>query len=101
MQATPTSQPKDVVSHTKLHRGSAEAARGAHNPEVTGSTPVPGIYHLSDLKKPMVIARATINTSNLHRSGAEEARGTHNPEDLGSSPSSGIYHSPSLQKLVV
>ena len=63
MQATPTSQPKDVVSHTKLHRGSAEAARGAHNPEVTGSTPVPGIYHLSDLKKPMVIARATINTS--------------------------------------
>ena len=51
MQATPTSHPKDVVSHTKLHRGSAEAARGAHNPEVTGSTPVPGIYHFVGFKE--------------------------------------------------
>ncbi len=29
-----------------LHRHGAEAARGAHNSEVTGSKPVAGIYHL-------------------------------------------------------
>ena len=88
-----------MSSHTqKLHRGGAEAARGAHNPEVTGSKPVPGIYHLSDLSESATLYP---HTAKLHRTGAEEARGTHNPEDLGSSPSSGIYHSPSLQKLVV
>ena len=45
MQATTTSHPKDVVSHTKLHRHGAEAAREAHNLEDTGSKPVAGIYH--------------------------------------------------------
>ena len=54
MQATTTSHPKDVVSHTKLHRGGAEGARGAHNPEVTGSKPVPGIYHSLALQKLVV-----------------------------------------------
>ena len=45
MQATTTSHPKDVVSHTKLHRHGAEAAREAHNLEDTGSKPVAGISH--------------------------------------------------------
>ncbi len=45
MQATPTSPPKDVVSHTKLHRNGAEEARGTHNPEDLGSSPSSGIYH--------------------------------------------------------
>ena len=58
LQNTPT-----AVSTATIHRDGAEEARGAHNPEVTGSIPVSGIYHLSALQKPMVTVRATLNTS--------------------------------------
>ena len=34
-------------SNTTLNRGGAEGARGAHNSEVTGSTPVAGIFHFA------------------------------------------------------
>ena len=64
-RSTTTTNPIDV-DWSQLHRHGAEAARGAHNSEVTGSKPVAGIYYLSALKKPMVIARATINMSNTH-----------------------------------
>jgi len=37
----------DVKGSTQYHRHGAEAARGAHNPEVTGSKPVAGIHHTS------------------------------------------------------
>jgi hypothetical protein len=34
----------------KIHRHGAEAARGAHNPEVTGSKPVAGILFVPEKK---------------------------------------------------
>ena len=98
MQATTTSHPKDVVSHTKLHRGGAEGARGAHNPEVTGSKPVPGIYHSRSLSELTPLSPHTATQPPLaHR----KQRRAHNPEVTGSTPVGGIYHSLALQKLVV
>jgi hypothetical protein len=98
MQATPTSQPKDVVSYTKLNRGGAEGARGAHNPEVTGSKPVPGIYHSRSLSELTPLSPHTATQPPLaHR----KQRRAHNPEVTGSTPVGGIYHSLALQKLVV
>ena len=35
-----------------LHRGGAEAARRAHNSQVTGSKPVPGILHFGRFAEP-------------------------------------------------
>ena len=60
--------------YSNNHRDGAEDARGAHNPEVTGSSPVSGIYHLSALQKPMVTARATLNTSTLFTGMAQRQR---------------------------
>ena len=34
-----------TLNKSNLHRGSAEAARGAHNLEVVRSKRTPGIYH--------------------------------------------------------
>ncbi len=56
MQTTITSQPKDVVYTQTIHRRGAEAARGAHNSEVTGSKPVAGISNSCALEKYIVNA---------------------------------------------
>ena len=63
-----------AVTTATLHRLSSSVERRAHNPEVTGSTPVGGIYHLSALQKPMVIVRATLNTSTLFTGMAQRQR---------------------------
>ena len=74
-----------------LHRGGAEVARRAHNPEDTGSKPVPGIYTLSALKKPMVIAHATYKLEYRVPGIAQRIeRKAHNLEDTGSKPVAGI-----------
>ena len=43
-RSTPTTKSSDV-DWSQIHRHGAEAARAAHNREVTGSKPVAGIYH--------------------------------------------------------
>ena len=75
------------------YRDGAEEARGTHNPEVVGSNPTSGIYHLSAFQKPMVIALATLNKSNTNRGSAGAARGAHNLEVVRSKRTPGIYHS--------
>jgi hypothetical protein len=63
-------------------------ARGAHNPEVTGSNPVSGIYHSAGLQEPV----HAVSTATLFADMAQRlARGAHNSEDLGSKPSVGIF----------
>ncbi len=49
------------TKHEHLSRHGAEVARGAHNPEDTGSKPVAGIHSNSPaLHKLVVIAQATL-----------------------------------------
>ena len=45
-RSTTTTNPIDV-DWSQLHRHGAEAARGAHNSEVTGSKPVAGIFQFA------------------------------------------------------
>ena len=81
-----------MLTGQTVHRHGAEAARAAHNREVVRSKRTAGIYHLSALKKPMVIARGTINMSTpFHRHGAEAARGAHNSEVTRSKRVAGIF----------
>jgi hypothetical protein len=81
-----------MLTGQTVHRHGAGAARAAHNREVTGSKPVAGIYYLSALKKPMVIARGTINMSTpFHRRGAAAARAAHNRKDIRSKRIAGIF----------
>ena len=87
-RSTTTTNPIDV-DWSQIHRHGAEAARGAHNSEVTGSKPVAGIYHHIAM-----VHRGTGAT--LHRHGAEAARGAHNSEVTGSKPVAGIYHLPTF-----
>ena len=75
------------------HRRGASAARRAHNPEVTGSTPVAGIcYTSAALQKLLVIAkrRKTQHTLTTPLSSSAE-RQAHNLEVTGSTPVGGIY----------
>ena len=94
-----------------IHRGGAEEARGAHNLEVIGSSPIPGIHSTSPALQKRAGVRSAQTPSRkegcgeplvpraIHRGGAEEARGAHNLEVIGSSPIPGIHStSPALQK---
>ena len=72
-----------------FHRCGAEEARGAHNPEVTRSKRVAGIFHFSCFIE-MRTYRQIYKL--FYRGGAEEARWAHNSEDVGSKPTSGIFH---------
>ena len=79
-----------------LYRHGAEAARRAHNPEVTGSKPVAGILHFGGFAEATSLLRQTLNTVSHYRRGAEEARRftlwAHNSEDVGSKPTAGIFY---------
>ena len=55
MQATTTSQQKDVVY--TFHRRGAEVARRAHNPEVIRSKRIAGIIQFVCFQKHSVIAK--------------------------------------------
>ena len=49
-RSTTTTNPIDV-DWSQIHRHGAEAARGAHNSEVTGSKPVAGILQFVGFKE--------------------------------------------------
>ena len=82
---------KRSVTHDEsrvFYRCGAEEARGAHNPEVTRSRRVAGIFQFSRF-----IEMRTYRKYNLfYRCGAGEARWAHNSEDIGSKPITGIFH---------
>ena len=88
-QSTPTTNPIDVDGSQELHRYGAEAARVAHNHEVTGSKPVAGIYHSQIYKNLPRCHHSTL----FHRRGAEAARAAHNRKDIRSKRIVGILHS--------
>ena len=84
MQATTTSQQKDVVY--TFHRRGAEVARRAHNPEVIRSNRIAGIFQFAGLSE-----SATLSSHHIYpRCGAEEAREAHNFEDIRSKRITGI-----------
>ena len=78
-----------------LHRYGAAGARGAHNPEVTGSKPVAGISHSGGLSEPPNAVTTDSNTTPLSSS---EERTAHNREVTGSTPVGGISHSGGLSE---
>ena len=88
-----------------FYRSGAEAARGAHNPEDTGSKPVSGIFHFGCFivlphnppvldgvfrNNPSLLCDVKHCTKPIHRCGAEVARGAHNSEVTRSKRVSGI-----------
>ncbi len=76
-----------------LHRHGAEAARRTHNPEVTGSNPVPGILQFGCfIEATRLASDVKCSQNTLYRDGAGVARGAHNPEATGSNPVPGILH---------
>ena len=92
-----------------FHRHGAEAARAAHNREVTRSKRVAGIYHLpsftetgrldADVKRtPPSIAKRRYKLA-CNRHGAEVARGAHNSEVTRSKRVAGIFQFAGLQNL--
>ena len=75
------------------HRGGAEVARGAHNPEDRCSNHLSGIFQFVWFIESFRHMLSDVKHSNTHhRCGAEGARGAHNSEVTGSKPVSGIYH---------
>ena len=77
-----------------FHRHGAEAARAAHNREVTRSKRVAGIFQFA------VFRTATLSTQHpFNRCGAEEARGAHNSEVRCSNHLAGIFQFAGLQNL--
>ena len=75
------------IFHQQVNRHGAEAARRAHNPEVTGSKPVAGIQNFRLLYRSDTLPT---NLGILNRHGAEEARGAHNSEVTRSKRVAGI-----------
>ena len=75
-----------TLNKSNLHRGSAEAARGAHNPEVVRSKRTPGIYHSQFIRTASLSLQHTI-----HRRGAGVARAAHNRKDIRSKRIAGIF----------
>ena len=70
-----------------FHRHGAEAARAAHNREVTRSKRVAGIFQFAGLQN---LPRCHHSTP-FHRHGAEVARGAHNSEVTRSKRVAGIF----------
>ena len=70
------------------NRGSAGAARGAHNLEVVRSKRTPGIYHSGGF----IRTRHRCLHSTTHRLSSSEERTAHNREVAGSTLAGGIYH---------
>ena len=68
----------------QINRHGAEAARGAHNSEVTRSKRVAGIHYITSHR----CIKALEQPSNRH--GAAEARRAHNSEDIRSKRIAGI-----------
>ena len=84
--------------HTATLTGMAQLlARGAHNPEVTGSNPVSGIYHLQFIRT----APLSPHTATLTPLAQRQSTLAHNSGVTRSKLVGGIYHSPYLQNLVV
>ena len=90
--AEATSLLRQTLNTETHYRHGAEAARRAHNPEVTGSKPVAGILHFGGFTEATSLLRQTLNTVSHYRRGAEEARRAHNSEDVGSKPTAGIFY---------
>ena len=60
-----------TLNTATLHRRGAEAARRAHNPEVTRSRRVAGILQFARFTETGRQSLVTLNTATLHRCGAE------------------------------
>ena len=69
----------------QINRHGAEAARGAHNSEVTRSKRVVGIHYVTS-------HRCIKALEQPNRHGAEAARGAHNSEVTRSKRVAGIFH---------
>ena len=83
-----------MSTHKHIHRRGAEAARGAHNSEVTRSKRVAGIFQFVSFKEAGRHSSRDVkheHTQTIHRCGAEAARGAHNSEVTGSKPVAGIF----------
>ena len=77
-RSTPTTTPIDVDGSQQLHRYGAEAARRAHNPEVTGSKPVAGIFQFAALSE----AAHAVTTATLTGMAQRERAGLITPRSL-------------------
>ena len=60
--AEATSLLRQTLNTVTVYRHGAEAARRAHNPEVTGSKPVAGILHFGGFAEATSLLRQTLNT---------------------------------------
>ena len=69
-----------------FHRHGAEAARAAHNREVTRSKRVVGIYHSQFIRTASLSIQHPFN-----RRGAAVARAAHNRKDIRSKRIAGIF----------
>ena len=78
-----------TLNKSNHHRLSSSEERTAHNREVTGSTPVGGIYPSGGLSEhATAVSTATLTTGMAQRL----ARGAHNSEVTRSKRVAGIYH---------
>ena len=84
---------KHGTQSNNQYRCGAEAARGAHNSEVTRSKRVSGNIHFAGFAEAGRHSSSDVKTrtTHIHRGGAGVARGAHNSEDIGSRPISGIF----------